>query len=72
MLRELFFLRQLVEDTDDVTYTICAVNPYAYVMRLTGIGETVIDVHVNMWGGDPRFCRYSVALLRLCFAIALL
>ena len=51
VLRQLFFMRGLVGDDDEMRYTIWAPHKYAYVMRLHGVGGWLVDVHVNMWGG---------------------
>ena len=51
VLRQLFFMRVLVRDEDEMHYIIWAPHKYAYVMRLYGAGGWLVDVHVNMWGG---------------------
>ena len=52
VLRQLFFMRDLLEEDSELAYTICAPSSYAYILRLHDVGGWNVDVHVNMWGGN--------------------
>ena len=48
VLRQLFFLQDLVDETTCTPYCIYAVNPFAYMLLLPNLGGWTVCVQVNM------------------------